>query len=221
MDETPLTRITRAARELARTRGVWFWAAAITVGSVALLWLGSQIAKWIGQDVQWYTGFGQWLGAVGSLIAAGVALWIAVTDRRQADMQRDADLAREAGLVRVTAEKLGQRQPLGPNMPRAAVGIRNRRASRIFEIRVTRFLMQGKDVPLELPKVNGFDLYPSQREHFYFGTDITNLVVEPDQLLALFPSGGPDIPAEYVAVEYTDANGRRWKVDTNQAVTRL
>lgn len=143
MDETPLTRITRAARELARTRGVWFWAAAITVGSVALLWLGSQIAKWIGQDVQWYTGFGQWLGAVGSLIAAGVALWIAVTDRRQADMQRDADLAREAGLVRVTAEKLGQRQPLGPNMPRAAVGSRNRRASRIFEIRVTRFLMQG------------------------------------------------------------------------------
>ncbi|MBN7534693.1 hypothetical protein I3U85_10870 [Mycobacteroides abscessus subsp. abscessus] len=220
MDETHTpARTTGAARKLIRARGVWFWAAVITVGSVLLLWLGSQIAKWIGQDVQWYTGFGQWLGAVGSLIAAGVALWIAVTDRRQADMQRDADLACEAGLVRVTAEKLAQRR-VGGRVARAAVGIRNRRSSRIFEIRVTRFVMQGHDVPLELSRINGFDLHPSERAGMYTG-NITNVVVEPDQLLVLFPLGDPDVLPEYVAVEYTDANGRRWIVDTNQAVIRI
>ncbi|WP_157935600.1 hypothetical protein [Mycobacteroides abscessus] len=221
MDETHTpARTTGAARKLIRTRGVWFWAAVITVGSVSLLWLGSQVAKWIGQDVQWYTGFGQWLGAIGSLIAAGVALWIAVTDRRQVDMQRDADLAREAGLVRVTAEKLAQRK-VGGRVARAAVGIRNRRTSRIFEIRVAQFVIQGQDVPLELPMVNGFDLYPSERETSYTGTNIADLAVKPDQWLALFPLGDPDVLADYVAVEYTDANGRRWKVDTNQTVIRI
>lgn len=51
--------------------------------------------------------------------------------------------------------------------------------------------------------------------------NITNVVVEPDQLLVLFPLGDPDVLPEYVAVEYTDANGRRWIVDTNQAVIRI
>ncbi|MBM4509284.1 hypothetical protein GS421_06865 [Rhodococcus hoagii] len=61
----------------------------------------TQIALESGQDVAWYSGFGQWLGALGSMIAAGVALWIATSERQAAQEARDRDLAREAGLVTV------------------------------------------------------------------------------------------------------------------------
>src|SRR5271163_933725 len=77
-----------------RSRGVWFWAIAGIATSVFVLFVGSQIAHDRGQSVEWYTGFGQWLGGLGSLIAAGVALWIAVTERRHVERQREADLMR-------------------------------------------------------------------------------------------------------------------------------
>jgi hypothetical protein len=73
-----------------RTRGVRFWAATITVVSIGVLFAGSQIAHNRGQTVDWYTGFGQWLGALGSFIAAGAALWISVSDRRHSTAERKA-----------------------------------------------------------------------------------------------------------------------------------
>ena len=74
----------------------WFWAVTLTVVAVLLLWLVSQVAVWSGQDVAWYAGFGQWLGALASLIVAGVALWIAVSERRQADRRHEAELVTPA-----------------------------------------------------------------------------------------------------------------------------
>ncbi|WP_299562841.1 hypothetical protein [uncultured Mycolicibacterium sp.] len=46
----------------------------IVVVSVALLTGGSVAAHRLNQDVDWYAGAGQWLGALGSLLAAGMAL---------------------------------------------------------------------------------------------------------------------------------------------------
>jgi hypothetical protein len=201
-----------------RDRGVWFWALTGTSVAILLLWGGTQTARALGQSVQWYTGFGQWLGALGSLIAAGVALWIAVTDRRHADQRRDADLAREAGLVRVTAEKLGMWQPVGPNIATAAIGVKNRRTDRIFDIEVVRFVMRGEETR---PQIGDITLYPSPADRRMWASELPHLAIAPDQLLAIFPSGLPDIPADYAVVQYTDSAGRRWQVDTDASVKRL
>jgi hypothetical protein len=70
-----------------------------------VLWAGSQFAHDRGQSVEWYTGFGQWLGGLGSLTAAIVALWIATRDRKERERElRSADRA-QATLVIV---ELGQ-----------------------------------------------------------------------------------------------------------------
>lgn len=211
-----------------RQRGVWFWATVITIGSVLLLFVGSQIARSLGQDVDWYAGFGQWLGALGSLIAAGVALWIAVTGRREADARekaeqdrQDADLARQAGLVQVAAKMLSRRQAAGPNYSHPGISVRNRRPDRIFEISVVRYMMLGKDVDMEVGDVGGIDLKPRDRNGWYFGKELPTLVLESDHVLSIYPKGGLDLPADYVAVEYTDSAGRRWRIDSEGEVTRL
>lgn len=201
----------------------------VTVVSVVILFVGSQVARWRGQNVDWYAGFGVWLGALGSVIAAGVALWIAVTERSRIDAERahaeareDADLARQAGLVRVTAEKLGRRQAVGPSIPHAALGVRNRRNERIFDIEVVRYVFQGNDIELEIAKVNGFTVFPTERKSFYLDAQLPGLVLEPDQTLVIYQQGNlPDIPADYAAVEFTDPSGRRWRVDTEGEVQRL
>src|SRR5271156_1740308 len=93
----------RHVRPLAwlRSQGVWFWAIAVTATSVFVLWAGSQIAHDRGQSVEWYTGFGQWLGGLGSLTAAVVALWIATRDRRERARERRSEEKIHARLVRL------------------------------------------------------------------------------------------------------------------------
>ncbi|MGV0750514.1 hypothetical protein [Mycolicibacter minnesotensis] len=198
-------------------RGVWFWAATGTVLSVLTLWAATQLAIWQGQSVTWYTGFGQWLGALGSLIAAGVALWIATTDRRRSDQRREADLAqreadltREAGLVQIDA---------GAYKSSAGIRIRNRRSSRIFDIKVTKFVLNGTEVAqLDLYSI---DMFPKSEGARYYPADLPHFAIEVDQEMYLYPNGIPNMPAGYVRVEYTDSSGRRWQVDTDRAVERL
>ena len=215
-----------------RTRSVRFWAVTIAAVSIGALFAGSQIAHDWGQSVDWYTGFGQWLGALGSFVAAGAALWISVSDRRhnEADRQRredqqDADLERQAGLVRVTAEKLGQRQAVGPSISRASIGIRNRRTDRIFDIDVAKFVHQGKEVDLAVAPMNGFAIFPRREEHenrFPMAAELPGLALDTDEWLVIYqPDRLPDTPADYAAVRYTDSVGRRWEVDTEGSVTRL
>ncbi len=84
-----------------RARGSLFWAVVGSAVLVGVLFAASQIAHNRGQSVDWYTGFGQWLGALGSFVAAGAALWIATRDREDRKREReDADLA-QARLVQV------------------------------------------------------------------------------------------------------------------------
>ena len=104
-DESLLDDLLGAVRYWFRRRDVWFWGPTSVVLSVLVLLLGGQISRWIGQDVNWYAGFGQWLGALGSIVAAVAALWIATTDRKRADLklaqekvERNDDRRREARL---------------------------------------------------------------------------------------------------------------------------
>jgi hypothetical protein len=191
----------------------------VTALSVLLLGGGSQIARDRGQSVEWYTGFGQWLGGLGSLIAAGVALWIAVTERRHVERQREADLTREAGLVQITATRLGKQKAGGPMFPAAGVGVRNRRTDHIFDLEVTQFVMSGEEIgDLQLDSI---DLYPKTKGRWYRPMELPYLAIAPDQVLSIFPRELPNIPADYVAVEYTDSRGRRWQVDTDRTVRRI
>ncbi|KMV16487.1 hypothetical protein A5731_08175 [Mycolicibacterium conceptionense] len=120
----------------------WFWLATVTAAAVSLLTAGTIAANRLNQIVDWYAGVGQRLGALGSLLAAITALWIATTDRRRADdlceaerRDRDADLLREAGLVRVRFEKIPRRQRIsGGSSGETGIGIRNHLADRIFDI---------------------------------------------------------------------------------------
>ena len=200
-------------RDWIRRKGVWFWAVLVTAASVAFLWAGSQFAT--GQDVDWYTGFGQWLG---SLIAAGVAFWIAVSDRRRRDRQHDADLAREAGLVRVVGQRLSKIQPAVLSIPQSGIRISNRRSTRIFEVSVEQFVYQGREIRLEIDSI---DIHPRKRELIIQPDSLPNLHIEPDETLTIFAKGLPGCPADYVAVLYTDSSGLRWRVDSEGEVERL
>jgi len=208
---------------------VLFWAAIITAVSVVGLLVGSQIAHDRGQSVGWYTGFGQWLGALGSFIAAGAALWISMSDRRHnmAERQRtedrqDADLKRQAGLVQVTAKMFGKSQPIGPALPTASIGIRNRRTDRIFDIGVVKFIHHGEEMELTVGRVNGFAVSPRKQKSYYFAEQLPGLALETDEWLVIYQQDTlPNTPADFASVRYTDSMGRRWEVDTEGAVTRL
>lgn len=137
-------------------------------------------------------------------------------------MQQQADLKRQAGLVRVTAEMLSQRQPVPPNISRASIGIRNRRADRIFDIEVVKFIHHGQEMELTVEWVNGFTVFPLKQETYYFAEQLPGLALETDEFLVIYQQATlPNTPADFAAVRYTDSVGRRWAVDTEGAVTRL
>lgn len=74
-------------KALVSKRGVGFWAV-----SIAVLFAISQIAYVRSRSVEGYTGFGLWLGALGSFVAAGAALWISVSNRRRSIKGRLANV---------------------------------------------------------------------------------------------------------------------------------
>ncbi|ULP36534.1 hypothetical protein MJO55_25690 [Mycolicibacterium rufum] len=203
---------------------------------MAVLFIGSQIARAVGQDVDWYTGFGQWLGALASFAAAGAAVWIATTDRRRNDDTRareqarhESDLAREAGLVQVTSEIFGRRQGAGPMLDAAGIGINNRRSDHVFDIKIAKLIHGGTAVPFDLKSdvefMNGWATSPVREKHetrFPQSHELRGITIHSDELLVIYqPSDLPNTVADYVAVDYTDRSGRRWQVDTDGAVKRL
>lgn len=213
-------------RAAARARSVWFWTALGTLTAVLLLWAGTQLAKTSGQSVEWYTGFGQWLGALGSIIAAVVALWIATSDRRRADQIREddraeaaADLARIAGLVLVSAARYVPALRLMPGESQAGVAVRNRRDSPVYDIRFVRFIHGGVEIP-DLKFARQMRIYPLEGEWIPLTESLPHLSLEPDQIMVVYPRDVPDDPADYVAVQYTDQVGLRWEVDTKGGPAR-
>ena len=61
----------------------WFGGFLLATGSILLLAIG--IAQ--GKDSAWWAAWGQWVGGVGSIAAAWVALWIAIKGWRRSDQE--------------------------------------------------------------------------------------------------------------------------------------
>lgn len=196
----------------------WVWGAATAIGVLAL-WVGTQFAISRGQDVAWYTGFGQWLGALGSLIAAAVALGIATTDRRQAaDLRkaeqddRDADLAREAGLVRV---EMGNVTDSTSGATVRVLIVRNWRRSRLFEVDVNCFETHGA---VAYPGIGTIILRHNGPARELGKRELGVTLIQPGAELQ-FRAANDAAPA-FGSIHYTDEAGRRWEVDSDGIIAR-
>lgn len=200
----------------------WFWLTSLTITSVALLTAGTIAANRLNQSVEWYAGVGQWLGALGSLLAAITALWIATTDRRRADelrdaerRDRDADLLREAGLVRVRFEEVPRRQRIsGRTYDEIGIGVENRRADRIFDIELHSVTVDGENFLFDVSDM-AVDAKLAQL------SSLAQCVLESDQELLMFSDTPPHNGETFAALRYTDQHGRRWQVDTSGAVAKV
>lgn len=209
-----------------RARGVWFWWIVGTLVSVLLLWGGTQVAIGRGQSVDWYSAFGQWLGALGSLIAAGAALWIATTDRRRADDQRqaqrdeeDEDLAREAGLVRVEIAELRVPNAVTPADTAPGISVTNWRRSPVFDLRLERVVVQGETI--EEPEFRRCGVHSDDAVKMIHGADhLSRRVIATRTIVTLFPTRSSDALVEYAALRYTDETGRRWEIDSASRLAR-
>ena len=169
----------------------------------------------------WYTGFGQWLGALGSLIAAAVALGIATADRRHAaglrkaeQDERDADLAREAGLVRVEFDDVVD--SLSGATVRVLV-VKNWRRSRLFEVDVNCFEAHGSDphpgISPIVVRYNGIG--PAQEVS---NRRLGAIALREGVQLEIRSANGA--PPAYGSIHYTDEAGRRWEVDSDGVIAR-
>ncbi|MGW9568372.1 hypothetical protein [Prescottella equi] len=199
------------------TSGPRMWGAA-TALAVLVLWAGTQLMIAFDRDPAWYTGFGQWLGALGSLIAAAVALGIATTDRRNAANlrkrereDRDADLIREAGLVRVEVRDYNRGAT-------SAVAVKNWRRSRIFEIEVLE--AKTADTGTELEFERRYWWYTEDKGKVPVLRDyLHNFALSNSESLWLVPREGA-VPKS-ATLRYTDESGRRWQVDTEGNTRKL
>jgi hypothetical protein len=85
---------------LARVGG---WPVLLMAGSTLVISSSSRLL--IG-SVDW-AGLGQWVGGVGSIAAAGVAVWIATEGWRRVQVERDDDRRKEqAGKFAVWVDRL-------------------------------------------------------------------------------------------------------------------
>lgn len=231
------SKIERRAAE----RRVWSWGLGVTVLTVALLWGGTEAVQEFDQDVDWYTGFGQWLGALGSLLAAGAALWIATTDRRRIDHQRredqaaqDTDLAREAGLVRVAMFDKRLPRSLKPSDAAPGISVTNWRSSPLFDLRLERIVVKG--TKLLTPGI-GFVEVPNPAENDKMSTGrnaemLAREIIDSRSIVSIFPEDStkerrkPETPelhdekVECAVLRYTDNTGRRWEITSGSTMAR-
>lgn len=207
-------------------RSPWFWLGVILVGSTVVLTVSTISANRLNQSVEWYAGVGQWLGALGSLLAAGMALWIVTTDRRRFDQlrqdeqrERDADLLREAGLVRLMDLRNTRDMNLDDLSGRSDSGVvgikvRNYRADRIFDL----------DLSVDTAEAQTVDpmwtyAYPDGYEKSQVEPE--KCTVAPDGELYLQARLRSWIEHVRITVRYTDQRGRRWQIDADGNVARV
>lgn len=102
--------------------GLWL------VGGVAILWFFTFCA-WgllVGKDATWWGSLGQWVGGVGSIVAAVAAVWIAREGWRQSDLEigRAEKRAREDA-IRTEAAKFAMWIELDEELDRFVVKYNN------------------------------------------------------------------------------------------------
>lgn len=195
-----------------RSRGVWFWSVTITVVSVGGLFVGSQIAHDRGQTVDWYAGFGQWLGALGSIIAAAAALYIATRDRKERARERHAEHAAQARLVRHTFKRATGSQNY-------VLTILNYGDHAVLNVYITEVLWQAEPEAVWFDTNEFIEVVPPHRdddseERFMIvkfvdsqGQTFPELIGHGHESLPIIAStrGAPD-----VVFHFTDAHGNEW-----------
>ncbi|MDC8980680.1 hypothetical protein PR370_01045 [Mycobacterium marinum] len=228
-----MTMCTRL-RNWLRARGMWFWATAGIAVGLFVLWGGSQYAHDLGQSVEWYTGFGQWLGGIGSLVAALVALGIATRDRNERTIERRDEEKTHARLVRLEA-----RSNIGS--PTVSVTIRNYGPLPILDVELVdaewteypelrwgtdRLMKRGLYHPLLKPQPQDDDTihWVGIRYHIWLmHPTVDEPLIRPVELPATPGRNRPPHAPEYaqidmanvvIKVRFTTANGVRWEVPT-------
>jgi hypothetical protein len=211
-----------------RGRGVRFWAVIITAASVIVLFAGSQIAHDRRQTVEWYTGFGQWLGALASFIAAGVALWIAVSDRRNnlKDRRLDAESAAEAQAALIVVKVA---DPLQGTKFR--IDVRNYSDHPILDIEFEWAKYSRAPKAKAVPQLSHGPgrVLDHDRSVYSIWVDFIDESTKKSLIGDTFDNTyqewtGPNLPdptAVSAGVRFRDANGLRWRQDTEGTVTRL
>lgn len=210
------------------------WAAGVVATSVVVLVIGSQLARWTDQDVDWYTGFGQWLGAIASLLAAGAALWIATSDRRgtarrareertRAREDERVRLERVASLVRVSYE--GDALFMGNAI---TIVIENLRQDVIVNLEVTKYVIDGVNYARAEGWLSAFvDRVPRTADG---GQAPLARTVPPNSILKLRPQTGlhfsdprwvPEAAPSLIEITYLDTAGLRWRVDSSGKAVRI
>ncbi|MGZ9829483.1 hypothetical protein ACXYTP_21440 [Tsukamurella ocularis] len=195
----------------------------------------------VGVGADWFSGVGQWAGAVAGVFAGIAALWIATTDRRIAKQQRDDDrteraqereaerqdeedaLAREASLVRVQAGAVVSQRDVSGWHRATGIRIDNRRVGRIFEVEVVSVVVRGEALTdLEPNSIYGLRLAPSDKDT-HPKASLGYMTVRSDQALSIYMDQircGDDEPVEAV-IRYTDERGYRWEVGTSGEARRV
>jgi hypothetical protein len=211
----------KSLTNLFRSRNARFWAVVIAALSIGALFAGSQIARNWGQDVNWYTGFGQWLGALGSFAAAAAALWIATTDRRVRERELLAADEAQARLVIVQ-----------PQTSRHSGGLRY---SMLFHNYGSRPILNVRLAKIELRA------YPDAVAAY---EDRTDLLVRAEEatgspLVSFSDVGGSPLPAPVMTADqqiqwpdtnelglvgwiaFSDAMGNRWAKSNTDELRRI
>jgi len=187
---------------------------------VAILWGATQLAMQFGQDVDWYAGFGQWLGALASVFAAGIALWIATSDRRDRMNEQRRELTLEASLVRVQIGRGWMPNPVNYPDSRECITVTNWRRSELFDIEVRQLRTAG-DQDIGTDKFSQVVVYSAEKPEILLreARQLRWVPIDPKAYFVLFPAAREEL--SYAAIRYTDSAGRRWQVDSNNAVIRL
>ncbi|SUE07092.1 Uncharacterised protein [Prescottella equi] len=202
-------------------RGPWIWVLYGTLVAIVALWAGTQIALESGQDVAWYSGFGQWLGALGSMIAAGVALWIATSERQAAQEARDRDLAREAGLV--TVRVFDEMRVPGAGATDVAPGIvvMNWRQSRLFNLHIREIRGAVSPFIVAVRTDPGAKLQPALGAKRVSMGELMLTPIAHEDVVTIFPTVSEGGRISYASLRYTDETGRQWEVDNGSRVARI
>jgi hypothetical protein len=141
---------------------------------------------------------GEWAGALGSIAAVAVALWLAISDARRRDSDRREEKAAQARLITVEVETIYGKAA-------AFVTVTNHSASPVFSV-----------------AINGVQVSPEPPAFVQFGEDRQWARLDPGQMktarCAFFSSRNPrDLwivsPPNLVSAEvsFVDASGLPWK----------
>ncbi len=174
---------------------------------VALAFFGFAFSWWPADTANWLSG-------IGSIGAAGVALWIATADRHERVKTQQAAGRAQAGLVQVTINpKVGKKFTINVlnygSRPVLDVAFESAEYRVALSAKAVPDLIHGR-CPILDTKVNGasfqFDL------DFVSEADSTVITGDKwDDVYSQWDGKGPD-PADVIArVRFTDADGTFWR----------